>query len=119
MIIGFNKTETPKGGRLIDPKNLPFVFCNRDGQYLGPVAWIDLETGEYEITVRDPITREKIVIDGKYQYEFHKIDPKDLVIFLTSNGGQSLLRVTKEYAMEAAALLGCPVKKDGVLVGTA
>lgn len=118
MILSFNRAETPEGGRFIDPRQLPFSFHNRQtGSSLGPVAWIDLESGAYEIRIRDAVTNEPVMVDGRYQYLAQWIDPADIVICLTANNGDALVRVTKEYAMEAATLLGAPVKQHGVLLG--
>jgi hypothetical protein len=75
MIFSWNETEMPSNGKTVLKGPRGVNICNRlTGEYLGPVIWMDFDTGEYE---------SRMVIAGKKSdfIEHGRIAPENIRVF--------------------------------------
>ncbi len=106
MILSWNQDEMPAKPGVLDCSKVAVNFYNRaNGEYLGPVAWLDTETGEYEVRVRDPKDNKPVVVDGRFLYERRIIAPRNIHAFLRVPTGEDLCEVSLEYVQNAATLM--------------
>jgi hypothetical protein len=103
MILTWNKTEMPPDADVLDCTKVAISFYGPEG-YLGPIAWINLATGEYETRVRDQ-EGKPVELDGRFLYEPGRIDPHLVRCFLKAKDGTPIQEVSLSYVVELAALM--------------